>query len=54
VADLRMSPLQGLVAALQSDFFLDSDMVKDAIRRRATFSILHLGTMFKVDVWENR
>jgi hypothetical protein len=49
-----MSHLQGSVAALQTEFFLDSDIVKDAIRRRATFSILHLGTMFKVDVWENR
>ena len=26
-------------------------MVKDAIRRRATFNILHLATMFKVDVF---
>ena len=51
VADLRMGHLQGFVAALQTDFFVDSDMVKDAIRRRATFNILHLGTMFKVDVF---
>jgi hypothetical protein len=51
VADLRMSHLQGFVAALQADFFVDSDMVRDAIRRRATFNILHIATMFKVDIF---
>jgi hypothetical protein len=49
VADLRMSHLEGFVAALQADFFVDRDMVRDAIRRRSTFNILHLATMFKVD-----
>jgi hypothetical protein len=51
VADLRMSHLQDFVAALQADFFVDADMVRDAIRRRATFNLLHLATMFKVDVF---
>jgi hypothetical protein len=51
VADLRIGHLQGFVAALEGDFFVDGDMVKNAIRRRATFKILHLATMFKVDVF---
>jgi hypothetical protein len=51
VADLRVSHLGGFVAALQADFFVDSDMVRDAIRRRSTFNILHLATMFKVDIF---
>ena len=51
VADLRMTHLGDFVAALQADFYVDADMVKDAIRRRSTFNILHLATMFKVDVF---
>jgi hypothetical protein len=51
VADLRMTHLDPFVAALRETFFIDADMVRDAIRRRATFNILHLATMFKVDVF---
>ena len=51
VADLRMTHLDPFVSALQESFFVDADMVRDAIRRRATFNILHLATMFKVDVF---
>ncbi len=51
VADLRMAHLDPFVAALKASFFVDADMVKDAIRRRSSFNILHLATMFKVDVF---
>jgi hypothetical protein len=51
VADLRMAHLDPFVAALKASFFVDADMVRDAIRRRSTFNILHLATMFKVDVF---
>lgn len=51
VADLRITHLNGFVAALKDSFFVDADMVRDAVRRRASFNILHLATMFKVDVF---
>ncbi len=51
VADLRMAHIDPFVAALKASFFIDADMVRDAIRRRSTFNILHLATMFKVDVF---
>ena len=51
VADLRMAHLDPFVAALSASFYVDPDMVREAIRRRATFNILHLATMFKVDVF---
>jgi hypothetical protein len=51
VADLRMGHLDEFVTALEGDFFVDKDMVKDAIRRRASFNVLHMATMFKVDVF---
>jgi hypothetical protein len=51
VADLRMAHVKPLVAALENEFFIDADMVTEAVRRRATFNVLHLATMFKVDVF---
>lgn len=51
VADLRMAHVKPLVAALETDFFIDGDMVRDAVLRRSTFNVLHLATMFKVDVF---
>ncbi len=51
VADLRMAHLEDFVAGLQEDFHVDPDMVRDAIRRRSPFNILHLATMFIVDVF---
>ena len=51
VADLRMAHLDPFVAALNASFYVDTEMVREAIRRRSTFNILHLATMFKVDVF---
>jgi len=39
------------VRALGKDFYVDGDMIRDAIRRRASFNIIHLATMLKVDVF---
>jgi hypothetical protein len=51
VADLRMAHVKPLVAARENELFIDADMVTEAVRRRATFNVLHLATMFKVDVF---
>ena len=39
------------VARFESSFYVDRDMVMDAIRRRASFNMIHLATMYKVDVF---
>jgi hypothetical protein len=40
-----------LVARLEGAFYIDRDMILDAIRRRASFNLIHLGTMYKVDIF---
>ncbi len=40
-----------LVAELECDFYVDRDMIEDAVRRRASFNVIDLKTMFKVDVF---
>jgi hypothetical protein len=36
---------------LSTDFYIDADMIREAIGRRASFNVIHLATMFKADVF---
>jgi hypothetical protein len=40
-----------LLVELPDDFFIDRDMALDAVARHGSFNILHLKTMFKVDLF---
>lgn len=51
IADLRMEHVNPLVQLLQDTYYIDEDMIRDAIKHRSEFSILHLDTMFKVDIF---
>jgi hypothetical protein len=51
VADLRFNHIDALVDRLKSDYYIDADMIHDAVRDRSSFNVIHLPTMFKVDVF---
>jgi len=51
VADLRQEHVELLGQALGDTFYADTAMMRDAIRRRSSFNVIHLETMFKVDVF---
>ena len=51
VADIRFSHIDAITAALTGEFYVDADMIRDAIQRRASFNVVHLATMFKADVF---
>jgi hypothetical protein len=51
VADLRPEHAQPLAAALADAYYADAEMIADAVRERASFNVIHLETMFKVDVF---
>jgi hypothetical protein len=51
VADLKFEHVKPLVKALREQFYIDDEVVRDAIRHRRSFSAIHLTTMFKVDVF---
>jgi len=51
VAEMRLEHLAPFVAALQEEFFVDDEMIVEAIRRHSSFNIIHRETMFKVDVF---
>lgn len=51
VADIRPSHVHAIVAVLAGEFYVDADMIREAIDRRASFNVVHLATMFKADVF---
>lgn len=51
VAQMRLEHLQPFVSALQDEFYIDDEMIAEAIQRHSSFNIIHRETMFKVDVF---
>jgi hypothetical protein len=51
VADLRPEHAAPLAQALGAAFYADVDMMNQAIQHRSSFNVLHLDTMFKVDIF---
>jgi len=51
VADLRVEMAVPLVERLGEDFYADTERIASGIERRSSFNVIHLGTMFKVDVF---
>jgi hypothetical protein len=51
VAGLRIEHAEPLAQALGNAFYADVEMMRDAIRRHASFNLIHLETTFKVDVF---
>jgi hypothetical protein len=49
VARLEPRHVKPLIEALGDGFYIDEDTVLDAIRRKATFNLIELSTMFKLD-----
>ncbi|MBP6821133.1 MAG: hypothetical protein KA368_06295 [Acidobacteria bacterium] len=54
MADLPEVKVADLVAALESEFYVDDRAIRRAIRGRSSFNLIHLATMFKVDVFLHR
>ena len=51
VADLDQEHVEPLAQALGDAFYADAGMMHDAVRHHSSFNVIHLETMFKVDVF---
>jgi len=51
VAKLGADNISDFIQALKHEFFMDEDMITDAIASRSSFNIIHRESMFKVDVF---
>src|SRR5512136_1834062 len=54
IAALEPVHVRPLVAALQGSYYLDSDRIEASVRDRRAFNLVHLDTMFKIDVFVAR
>jgi len=54
VAELGPEHAGRLSSALGADYYVPEARVRDAIARRASFNVIHLETMLKVDVFVSR
>ncbi len=51
VADLKQEHVNPLSDALAGTFYVDAHMIRDAIRSHSSFNLIHLNTLFKVDIF---
>ncbi|MEZ4444863.1 MAG: hypothetical protein R3B72_37655 [Polyangiaceae bacterium] len=51
VAEIPGRLVEDLVSALEDRFYIDADMIRDAIARGASFNLIHYETAFKIDVF---
>jgi len=51
IADLAESHVDPLVRALDGAFYIDADAIREAIRHRSSTNLIHLESMFKVDLF---
>jgi hypothetical protein len=54
VAELRPEHVTPLVKMLQGAFYVDAETAHEAIRRHSSFNLIHLETMFKVDIFVSK
>jgi hypothetical protein len=51
VADIKSDLVDPFVRALTSEFYVDADSIRAAIRTQGSFNLIHFGTAFKVDLF---
>lgn len=51
IANLRAEDVSALAAQLDDAYYLERASILDAVRRQRTFNIIHLESMYKVDVF---
>lgn len=54
VADMRLEHAPPLARALADTYYVDVDMIREAIAQHRCFNVIHLATFFKVDVFVRR
>lgn len=51
VADIQLKHVVSLVRRLETEYYIDADMIRDAIRHRSSCNLIYLDTMFKIDIF---
>ncbi|MGH9720395.1 MAG: hypothetical protein ACRD8O_09295 [Bryobacteraceae bacterium] len=51
IARVREDDIEGFVAELRTEFYIDADQIRLAIRRQRSFNVIHFRSSFKFDIF---
>jgi len=51
VANVELPQVNPLVEALKTDYYINAEMIREAIHKITSFNLIHLETMIKIDVF---
>lgn len=51
VSELKSEQAHPLTKILKSEYYVDEETILDAVKRKSSFNIIHLETMFKIDIF---
>lgn len=51
VANIETRQVDHLVKALETDYYIDAETIRNAIHRSDSFNLIHLETMIKIDIF---
>lgn len=51
VANIRAEHIAHLKSSLENNYYIDEEMISEAIRKSFSFNLIHLETMIKIDVF---
>src|SRR5579872_4785573 len=51
IAAISPGQIEAFVTAFQTDFYVDSESIRSALRFRRSFNLIHLQTGFKIDIF---
>jgi hypothetical protein len=51
VADIKPEQADEIYESLKAEFYVDSEMIINAIQKESSFNLIHLETLFKVDIF---
>ncbi len=54
VCELTEDKVTAFVSCFDDDFYISESVIRDAVRRKSCFNLIHLPTSFKVDVFVSR
>ncbi len=51
IADINNTIIPKLIDAFKEEFYIDENMVREAIEHKSSFNMIHLQTIYKVDIF---
>jgi hypothetical protein len=51
IADLQQKHVSSFIKRLETEYYVDEEMIRDAIMHHSSFNLIYLGSMLKIDVF---